>query len=333
VIIQDALRGGTQRLAVLIVVVCVAATACGRPAGNGAREAGVKPTGESLAVRVGSDARALALVQANAQPIASVTRVSKVPSGPPPLQFRRRVDAKAPLRLSFIGDSVAYSLIRTVQETLVDLVRDQKIPVVTTSGFEGPGFGLTADVQGHNDVGPTAPPSAYRNWMDSVRKIVAGDDPDVTLVLLGIWDTIERDPGGRVMRPGTPEWRFWYGLLAAQFVRTLTSRGGAVVWLVMPCVGRPELNPRLALVNAALHDTWRVAPGRVGFVDLSRVACRNGAPIYQIPSQLGPVQVRMLDGIHFSPPEAPSLLTPFLSQQLGALLTGVVAAPGRAARA
>jgi hypothetical protein len=45
------------------------------------------------------------------------------------------------------------------------------------------------------------------------------------------------------------------------------------------------------------------------------------------------VQVRMLDGIHFSPPEAPSLLTPFLSQQLGALLTGVVAAPGRAARA
>jgi hypothetical protein len=208
-------------------------------------------------------------------------------------------------------------------------VRSRHIPFTTGGGFQGPGFGLTADVQGHNDVGPTPPPEAYAHWRDSVTRMVAVDDPDIVLVLLGIWDTIERDPGGRALRPGTPEWKQWYGLLAADFVKTLTARGAVVVWLVMPCVGRPDLNLRLKPVNAALHDTWRVAPGRVGFVDLARVACRNGMPRYQVHGPTGPIPLRMADGIHFMPVEAAPVLSPFLVRRFTALLRGVVAAPPR----
>jgi hypothetical protein len=159
--------------------------------------------------------------------------------------------------------------------------------------------------------------------------MVGVDDPDIVLVLLGIWDTIERDPGGRALRPGMPEWKQWYELLAANFVKTLTARGAVVVWMVMPCVGRADLNARLNLVNAALHDTWRVAPGHVGFVNLSRIACRNGMPRYQVHGPKGQIPLRMTDGIHFMPVEAAPVLSPFLVRRFSSMLRGVVAPPPR----
>jgi hypothetical protein len=99
-----------------------------------------------------------------------------------------------------------------------------------------------------------------------------------------------------------------------------------VIWLVMPCVGRPDLNARLQLVNDVLHGTWRVAPGHVGFIDLSRAACKNGTPIYEVPGPLGPVTVREADGVHFRPLGAPAVITPFLTRQFAALLRGVTVA-------
>jgi hypothetical protein len=89
----------------------------------------------------------------------------------------------------------------------------------------------------------------------------------------------------------------------------------------MPCVGRPDLNARLTKVNAVLHDTWRVAPGRVAFVKLGQVACdENDAVRYTVPSQLGPVTMREADGIHFRPVSARSVLEPFLVRRFVALL-------------
>jgi hypothetical protein len=323
-----------------MAVVCFAATSCGTAADQRSHGSdGDAPETAPLLVQVDNDPTAIALVHARRREAASAQRAARaravarararLANQPPPVRFRRKVDAVAPLRVGFLGDSVAFSLNPSLAAAARQLDRRKHLPFVTAGGFEGPGFGLTADVTGHNDIGPTAPAEAYAHWQDRVSEMIAVDNPDVVLVLLGTWDTIEREPGGRALAPGMPEWRQWYGMLASQFVKTLTSRGAVVVWLEMPCVGRPDLNGRLNQVNAVLHDTWRVAPGRVGFVPLSKVACHGDVPIYQAPGPSGPVTVREADGVHFRPFEAPAVLAPFLVRRFEALLRGVRATPPR----
>jgi hypothetical protein len=243
-----------------------------------------------------------------------------MPSRAPAVEFRRRFDAAAPMRVAFVGDSVAFSVIPSLQATADEMRRRFGVPVVTAGGFAGPGFGLTADVAGHNDVGPTAPPEAYRGWRDAIHRMVHVEDPDVVLVLLGLWDMLERHPDGRVLRPGMPAWQRWYGGLADEFVRSVTARGATVVWLTMPCVGRRDLNERLAHVNAVLHRTRRLAPQRVVSVPLSRVACENGRPVYEVPGPWGPLTVREADGIHFRPDQAVPVLRPFLVRRFMTML-------------
>jgi hypothetical protein len=243
--------------------------------------------------------------------------------------FRRTVSEDDPLRVGFIGDSVGFSLIGTLSTTATELQERRNLPFTTVSGFQGPGFGLTADVQGYNDVGPAPPPEAYAGWRDSVRRMITDEDPDLVLVLLGVWDTIQRAPGGRRLTPGTSDWNWWYGLLASEFVTTLTSRGATVIWMTMPCTGRADLNERLGHVNRVLRGTWRVAPERVGFVDLDEVACRNGRPVYRAKGPWGPFTVREADGIHFRPMEAPAVLRPFLVRRFTSLLRDLIVTPGK----
>jgi hypothetical protein len=323
------MRRGTQRLAVLMVVVCVAATSCAAAADQHSDSAGRNArSGEPLAVVVGGSRAALDRVSTPPpEPAAAVARRAALP---PPITFRRTVDARSPLRVGFIGDSVAFSLVPTMQGVATQLIKERGFPFVAAGGFEGPGFGLTADVQGYNDIGPTAPASAYAHWRDAVSRMVFVDNPDVVIVLLGIWDTIERFPDGRALVPGTPEWEQWYGSIASQFVQTLTARGATVIWLVMPCVGRRDLNARLGIVNGVLRQTWRVAPGRVGYLNLSRAACRDGKPIYEVTGPGGPVRVREADGIHFHAPDAAVLMQPFFLQRFTAMLHGVLEHHARA---
>jgi hypothetical protein len=322
------MRRGTQRLAGWMVVVCVAATSCAAPADRDSAGNGTAARGEPLAVVVGSSSAALDLVQTG--PPATTATPPRRADVPPAITFRRAVDTRSPLRVGFIGDSVAFSLVPTLQGVGEELNREKGLPYTTAGGFEGPGFGLTADVEGYNDIGPTAPASAYAHWRDAVSRMVFVDNPDVVLVLLGIWDTIERFPGGRALAPGTPEWRRWYASIASEFVRTLTARGATVIFLMMPCVERRDLDARLQIVNGVLRTAWRVAPGRVGYLNLSRVACRDGKPVYEATGPAGPVRVREADGIHFHAPDAAVLMQPFFVQKFSSLLHGVIEHRARA---
>jgi hypothetical protein len=315
--------GGTRRLAVWTIVAGLTATSCAAAADDPAANADDADGPQAIEAGATADQTVAPARRAVAQRRAAKPRRRE-------LKFRRTVDAAAPLRVGFIGDSVAWSIVPTLGAVAEELNQRRKLPFSAGGGFQGPGFGLTSDIEGHNDIGPTAPPSAYAGWRDSVARMVMVDDPDVVLVLLGIWDTIERMPGGELLKPGMPRWQQWYSALAHDFVKTVTARGANVVWLLMPCVGRADLNVRLAAVNAVLRDTWRVAPGQVGFVELGDVACRNGAPIYQVPGPWGPLTVREADGIHFRPLEAPGLLRPFLVRRFTSLLHDVY--PHRDAR-
>jgi hypothetical protein len=315
----------------IAITFCVLAgsvlAACGRPAqstsdaANAGREARAATPVAPLHVAVGaprsgpaSGAHEAALT---ASPHASA----------PELTFRRPIDAAAPLRVGYIGDSVAFSIILALREAGLEFVARTHLPMQFTGGFNGPGFGLTADIAGHNDIGPTPPPSAFANWQASVQRMVVDPNPDIVIVLLGTWDTIERSPFGQPLQPGTPQWRRWYRGLADQFVRTLTARGADVVWILMPCVGRRDLNQRLIAVNSVLRDTAHVAPGHVGYVALSDVACRHDEPIYTVPGPAGTLTLREADGIHFVPGDAQKILAPFFVQQFEALLRPVMPAP------
>ncbi|MCU1428901.1 MAG: hypothetical protein JWL83_2901 [Actinomycetia bacterium] len=281
---------------------------------------------------------------------ATVTRTTTItPTSTPPMHFtasstpplrrapevklRRPITSAAPLRVAYIGDSVGFSLVPSLTNTAHELVTRYHLPLsfAGAGGFMGPGFGLTADVPGHNDIGPTPPAAAFAHWQDSITKMIAVDNPDLVVVMIGVWDTIERDPLGLALRPGMPGWARWYGGLADTFVKTLTQRGAAVIWVVMPCVGRPDINVRLGSVNAVLRHTRRIAPRQIGFVPLAKVACHGTTPIYQIPGPLGPLTIREADGIHFRPIEAPPLLEPFLVRQFASLLQSALPAAPRSA--
>jgi hypothetical protein len=99
--------------------------------------------------------------------------------------------------------------------------------------------------------------------------------------------------------------------------------------MLMPCTSHPEVNVRLAKVNATLRATAHVARRRVAFVDLAQAACKAGQPIYHVPSMWGPLTVREEDGIHFRPLEATPVLRPFLVRRFLALLRETGAVPGQ----
>jgi hypothetical protein len=298
-----------------MTVVALATTSCAAAADRSSTGAG-DASDEPQAIEAG--AAAPPTTAPARRPVAQ-----QPPKRETELHFRRTVNTAAPLRVAFIGDSVGFSIVPTLGAVAEDLNQRRKLPFTAGGGFQGPGFGLTADISGVNDIGPTPPASAYAGWRDAVARMVMVDDPDVVLVLLGIWDTLERNPAGQPLKPGMPEWHQWYSTLANDFVKTVTARGATVVWMLMPCVGRADLNVRLAAVNGVLRDTARVARGQVGFVNLDAVACREGVPIYQVPGPWGPLTVREADGIHFRPLEAPGLLRPFLVRRFASLLRDV----------
>jgi hypothetical protein len=288
--------------------------------------------GSAACGRPNTDARPSATTIARvvaAAPATTTTVAKPAPPRAPRFTLRRTIDAAHPLKVALVGDSVAYSIIPTLQ-SVAQVFRDRyRLPFVAQGGFTGPGFGLTADVEGHNDIGPTAPTEPFIHWRESLDHMVATDDPDVVLVLLGIWDSIERVPGGRVLRPSMAAWRRWYEGIADDFVHRLTARGAAVVWLGMPCTGRADVNARLARVKAAQRSTRRIAPRRIAFVDLESVACENGTPIYHVPSMWGPLTVREADGVHFRPLEATPVLRPFLVRRFLSLLRESKALPAQ----
>jgi hypothetical protein len=313
------MAGGKTRAA-LAAVLCltVAAAGCGQPARSGRRR--------SPATRVSVE---VAGPSSSATPTARPAPRARAADAPAPLLLRRAASTNAPLRAGYIGDSVAFSLVPTMRSSARELISRYHLPLDAEhiAGFVGPGFGLTADVPGRNDVGPTPPAASFAHWRDGVARIVRDENPDFVVVVLGVWDTIERDPGGRALRPGMAAWRAWYLGIADRFVRTLTSRGTDLIWVVMPCVGRPDVNRRLGMVNAVLRQTATVAPGRVAFVPLSKVACRAGRPIYRARGPWGPITLRQADGVHFRPFEAPVVLRPFVVREFAALFRRALPAP------
>jgi hypothetical protein len=110
---MEPMRRGTHRLAVWTVVACIAASCA--PAGKSSDAAPPRPRVESTRARLAD--RAVAVVVASRRAaVASPARAVTVRRARPPIAtLRRPIGAAAPLRVALVGDSVAYSVLPSLQ--------------------------------------------------------------------------------------------------------------------------------------------------------------------------------------------------------------------------
>ena len=111
----------------------------------------------------------------------------------PPLHHRR---PGRPVVVDVFGDSVAWTLV-TYLPGHPDLdVRDRTLM--------GCGVSRTAPFRYFGRLYPRLMP-ACRDWPEIWRAAIAGDDPDVALILVGRWETMDRVLDGRWTHIGDPE--------------------------------------------------------------------------------------------------------------------------------
>jgi lysophospholipase L1-like esterase len=187
-----------------------------------------------------------------------------------------------PLHVDVVGDSLAagigYFAERVFKPFLVDVKKYGRI----STGLARPD---------------------YFNWPSTMRQIVDGYRPDLTIVMLGENDNQSlQTPGGDQETPiGTFPWSAAYEARVARFAKIATSGGGHVIWVGLPMVrdaSRWEFIQREnaiyqavadRLPNVAYLDTW----------DLFAAPDGGYSAYYRDPD--GSIaQVREDDGVHFN---------------------------------
>lgn len=180
----------------------------------------------------------------------------------------------APLRVLIVGDSV----MDNVAEALVPALEPTGAATVSHQWL----LGLTRDAASRHEV----------------RRAVAEGDPDVVIVLMGVW---ELEPvADEVSAPG---WAARYGEeVLDPFVDEVTARGAQVLWLGMPATSDPTVTAGLDVLDAAYRELDRRDP-RVWFVDLGSVLDGpTGAYAEARPGAGGVLErVRQTDGLHLCP--------------------------------
>ncbi len=204
-----------------------------------------------------------------------------------------------PLNVLLVGDSTAWSADLALQGLTsawkVNLINDARI-----------GCGIAPGVgAGAGDQAPVKYGECW-NWPQQWRQTVAVQRPDVSLVVLGHWEVVNRKVNGTVMHMGQPAYD---KLLKAQFekaVAVLGSAGGKVALATAPCYQRPERpdgtywpQDDCRRVQDFNKIVWAVAaehPRNVVVLDLYQFFSPDG----KWHLDIGGHQVRDPDGIHFN---------------------------------
>jgi len=226
---------------------------------------------------------------------AALTPAALTPLGPTAGSVR---DAASPVRAVLLGDSVAL----TLGEGLLDEQAAYGVQTVD-GGLVGCGVLGAGTVRVQGQAVPVVPGCA--NWERGWRGLVAQVRPDVAAILVGRWEVVDREMGGRWTHVGEPAFDAFVGAQLDKAIDDAGSSGAPVVLLTAPHFaglerpdgGRwPEDDPaRVDRFNALLRAAAARHRGTTVF-DLGALA----EPVGHYTATIDGVTVRRADGIHFT---------------------------------
>ncbi len=215
--------------------------------------------------------------------------------------------------VSVFGDSMAWTLVSYLPETPGLDVRDRTML--------GCGVARSGPYRYFGQLYPSASRDC-RDWPRLWERAIAADDPDVAFILVGRWETMDRQVEGEWGHVGQPAFDGYLRSELELAIRTAGAHGARVVLATEPYNRRgerldgsifPEDEPeRVTAWNALLRD---VADDhhRVRVVELGTRLSPDG----EFTWTAGGLQVRS-DGVHFTPSGVERWIAPWLVPQLRA---------------
>jgi hypothetical protein len=216
------------------------------------------------------------------------------------------------LRVLVVGDSVAVTVAQGLEQASGLSVWNQGM---LGCGLSAPG---RVRIEGQ-ELGSTPKCDAWpQRWTDHIRAF----DPEVVVLLTGVWDGYDREIDGTWLEVGTPEFDAHYLGLLRQAISTLSSGGGRVVLLTAPYISSSDPNAeehpassfdpdRIDRLNGLIRQAAAEDPTHAVAVDLNAFSAPEG---HYTDELLGVSGVRG-DGVHFTPKGA-ALVTSWLVPQL-----------------
>ncbi len=144
-------------------------------------------------------------------------------------------------------------------------------------------------------------------WSTTWADLVAQTDPDVVVVLLGRWESIDRVYDGRWTHVGEPAYDEHLQSELSEVISIGSSHGARVVFLTLPYIAETTVQPNGSpwdMNLASRTDAWNTIvraavaehPDQAAVIDLNKIVDPNGHYV----SYIDGVRVRDTDDEHFS---------------------------------
>jgi peptidoglycan/LPS O-acetylase OafA/YrhL len=209
-----------------------------------------------------------------------------------------------------MGDSIAWTLVRYLPAVPGVVVHDDTM-LGCGVALGGPYryFGAVQNV-----------PAGCAAWPTMLRDKVDADDPDVVVILVGRWETMDRVYQGRWTHLGDPAFDDYLRGQLTRAVSIASARGAKVVLMTEPYNRRgerpdgglwPEDQPdRVDRWNALVRQVAATEARTVRIADFGRLLCPQGTFTWDVDG----IRVRS-DGVHLTP-DGVRWLVPWLKRQL-----------------
>jgi peptidoglycan/LPS O-acetylase OafA/YrhL len=228
-----------------------------------------------------------------------------------------RVRPGRPVVVDVFGDSVAWSLVTYLPERRLLDVRDRTLL--------GCGVTLTAPYRYFGHTYPTTWRSC-RPWVRLWKRAVARDDPDIALIMVGRWETMDRVLEGRWTHIGDPVFDAHLRRRLEVAISIAGAHGARVLLATLPYNRRgeqldgslfPEDRPeRVEAWNRIVRDVASSQP-RVSVIELGERITPEG----RFTWTAGGYTMRT-DGLHLSPDGVRGWIAPWLFPRLLAAAWG-----------
>lgn len=219
-----------------------------------------------------------------------------------PLPPKTPIPADRPIRVAFLGDSVAWS----TASSLEGVAAAHRMEIVN-AGIWGCGAVRGTPFRYFGSTYETLPNDCDR-WPAQWQRAIDFARPDVAVVMVGRWELMDRVHEGRWTHIGDPVFDAYLGRELDLAVAVAGSRGARVVLATTPYYRRgdapgggtwPEDEPaRVDLVNGILRAA--AARNRVGVVDYGAILSPGG----RLTLEVDGIRLRT-DGVHVAPTAGP----------------------------